>query len=160
MIIAPSLPVDDLRQLATKTEELALLVRQGKIAEALRFWHALSDNYEAFDKQRKRINAVIEALSRGTLPEMMGEEGVKTVTLEDVGYRFTVSQRFSCSMPDKEAGMGWLRSNNLGDLIQETVNAQTLASAMKRLIEEEGREPPPELFNTSYMAYTSATKAR
>jgi hypothetical protein len=155
-----TLPVLALRAAADEIVAMVEGVKKGKLVEALTYWKGTGDEYEAFDKERKRIGQALEDLSRKTIPEMMAEEGVKTITLEDIGYRFTVSQRFSCSMPDKEAGMEWLRGNGLGDLIQPTVNAQTLSSAMKKMIEDDGREPPSELFTTSYMSFTSATKAR
>lgn len=161
MDIEPTtLPVVQLTALADEVEAAVEGVKKGKLPAALKYWKLTTDEYEAFDKQRKRLYQALEDLSRKTIPEMMAEEGVKTITLEDVGYRFTVSQRFSCSMPDKEAGMEWLRQNGLGDLIQPTVNAQTLSSAVKKMIEDEGREPPEDLFNTNYMSFTSATKAR
>lgn len=153
----------DITSVADSLEATAAEVKKRQLPEALRWWKLVAERYDELDAQRKRINAVLENLSRVTLPEMMQEAGVKTVTVENLNganYRFTVSQRFSCSMPDKEQGMNWLRENNLGDLIQETVNAQTLSSAIKKMIEDEGREPPEDLFKQSYMNYTSATKAR
>jgi hypothetical protein len=149
-----------LAAIAGHVEEEIAGIKKMPLQDVLRYWHLLSDAYEALDKERKRVYAAVENLSRGTIPEMMQEQGVRSMTLDDLGYRFTVSQRFSCSMPDKDAGMKWLRENGLGDLIQETVNSGTLSSAMKRLIENEGREPPADYFNTNYMSYTSATKAK
>lgn len=145
---------------ASLAEQAAAYIKKGKLPDALRYWKTLSDQYEELDKERKRIYQVIEDLSRKALPEMMAEEGVKTISLDDIGYRFTVSQRFSCSMPEKELGMEWLRNNGLGDLIQMTVNAGTLSSAVKKRIEDDGLDVPAELFNTNYMSYTSATKLK
>jgi hypothetical protein len=149
-----------LRGRADEIDELVKQARRGSLPDALRFWKLISDQYDELDKQRKRVYQAIEDMSRKTIPEMMEEQGIKTITLEDIGYRFTVAQRYSCSMPDKEAGMAWLKANGLGDLIQPTVNAQTLSSAAKKRLEDDGLEMPTDLFNTSWMAYTSATKAR
>jgi hypothetical protein len=155
-----NLPTMALRAVADELEGLTAQIRRGGLPDALRFWKLTGEEYDQFDKERKRIYEALESLSRKTIPEMMEEQGIKTITLEDIGYRFTVSQRFSCSMPDKEAGMAWLKANGLGDLIQPTVNAQTLSSAAKKRLEDEGLEMPTDLFNTSYMAFTSATKAK
>lgn len=141
-------------------EQTARDIKKSKLAEALRWWKTTTDQYDELDKHRKRMLATLEEMSRKIIPEMMSEEGVKTITLDDVGYRFTVSQRFSCSMPEKELGMQWLRDNGLGDLIQETVNSGTLSSAVKKRIEDDGMDVPAELFNTNYMSYTSATKVK
>jgi len=155
-----TLPTTQLTALANELEEVIKVVRKGGLPEALTFWKASKDEYEAFDEQRKRVYAALESLSRQTLPEMMAEHDTKTITLDSLGYRFTVSQRFSCSMPDPDAGMKWLKENGLGDLIKPTVNAQTLSSAVKKRIEDDGMEVPPELFNTSYAPFTSATKVK
>lgn len=146
--------------LANQIEAQVAEIKRMNIEDVLRFWHFNGDAYEAMDKERKRLYAALETLSRVSIPEIMGEKKVRTVTLDDVGFRFTVSQRFSASMPDKERGKEWLRSNGLGDIIQETINAQTLSSAIKKMIEDDGKDPPAELFTTNYMSYTSATKAR
>lgn len=151
---------NSLRDCADTIDELLKQARRGTLPDALRFWKKIGDQYDALDKQRKRIYQSIEDMSRIVIPEMMGEQDIKTITLDDLGFRFTVAQRYSCSMPDKELGMAWLKDNGLGDLIQPTVNAQTLSSAAKKRLEDEGLEMPTELFTTSYMAYTSATKAK
>lgn len=130
------------------------------ISDVLRWYYQMKKEYDEFDEQRKRVYEALEDLSRKVIPEMMAEEGVKTITLEDIRIRFTVSQRFTCSMPDKEGGMNWLRENGLGDLIQETVNSGTLSSAAKKRIEEDGLEMPALFFNTSTSAFTSATAVK
>jgi hypothetical protein len=62
-------------------------------------------------------------------------------------------------MPDKGAGFDWLRANEHGGVIQETVNAQTLGALAKEL-NEEGKELPTPTFTTNIMTYTSITKAK
>jgi hypothetical protein len=88
----------------------------------------------------------------------MREHGVKTITVEGVG-RVSLSNRWSASMLDKTAGMEWLRETGNGSLIQETVNAQTLAAFAKDLNETKGMELPADIFKTGIMTYTSITKA-
>lgn len=63
-------------------------------------------------------------------------------------------------VPDASEGLGWLRANGLGDLIVTTVNAGTLASAVKEMIREENREPPEDLFNLFFQPTTSVTKGK
>jgi hypothetical protein len=151
---------DQLRSTADAINERLPAVRAGNLGDALRFYADLKTKYELLDEQRKRIYEQIETVSRKTIPEMMEEQGIKTITLDDIGYRFTVQQRFSVSMPDKDAGMIWLRKNGLENLIQETVNAGTLTAAAKKRVEQDGLDMPPELFNMSYMAITSMTKVK
>ena len=92
-----------------------------------------------------------------TVPTLFNQHGVKTISVD--GYRFSVSVRLSASIPDKELGFQWLRDNNLGDIIKPTVNAMTLASTAKELIEE-GLELDPDLFKVSYNENTSVTRVK
>lgn len=136
--------------------------RKGKLPEALRLWYDISQQYEELDKARKELYAQIEQMSRATLPEMLDESDVKTITLELDGgrkVRFTKNARVSCSMVDKEGGMNWLRESGNEALIQETVNSSTLSAFAKQYVEDEGRDLPPEMFKMSTLNYISATKA-
>lgn len=149
--------------LAVLNQEVALVAdeaKKGSLPDALRTYHRLRAAYEALDEPRKALNEMIESLSRNTIPEMMADADVKTITcdVDGTNYRFTVAYRFSCSMIDKARGYDWLRANGLGGIIVETVNSGTLGSAAKDLINKEGRDMPSDIFKTGQMAYTSATK--
>lgn len=111
---------------------------------------------DATDSAKKTLEALYGVMSNKIIPEMMRDKKIKTTTLADVG-RVTVSNRTSCSMLDKEAGMEWLRANGLGDIIQETVNASTLAATAKTKIEE-GFDLPDDVFKVSINPYVSITK--
>lgn len=134
--------------------------RKGGLPDALRFYKMVKDEYDIFELQRKKIGELLESLSRNTIPEMMTEEGVRTVTLDDIGYRFTISHRWSCTILEKDKGIGWLKENGQGALVFETVSAQTLAAWAKQMEEDEGKSPPTDIFKTGQMAFTSVTKAR
>ena len=99
-----------------------------------------------------------ETLSRESVPEVMREHNVKTITIEGVG-RVSLSNRWSASMADKTDGMEWLRKNGHGGVIQETVNAQTLGALAKEL-NADGVELPQPTFTTNVMTYTSITKVK
>lgn len=136
-------------------------LRRGQVSEALVHFKQLKDGYDQLDAPRKELNALIENLSRATIPEMFEEQSTKTVTIEDVRvgkYRFTVAQKVSCSMIDKDAGMKWLRDNGHGGIIQETVPAPTLSAFAKDLVQNQGLDLPGDLFKISTMNYTSINK--
>lgn len=146
-------------------DNLAILAREvparGHL-DTIRFYHKFDQAFEALSEMKKKLNDVSDFLSRDTIPELMRAAGVKTITVEGVG-RVTVSHRFSCSIIDKtdtKPAYDWLRANGLGDLIKETVNFQTLSATAKNLIEEEGRELPPDIFKTGTSAYTSITATK
>lgn len=133
-------------------------LRKTELQKALTTWDTTDGEYEALDKLRKELYALLQELNTGILPEMMKEHGVKTISLENVNKRFTVNHRISCSMLDKEAGFEWLKSTGNNALIQPTVNAQTLGAFAKRRIQDEGKEMPVEIFKVSTSYHMSATK--
>ena len=126
-----------------------------KVEQATRVLLAARVIKDAIDVPCKLISAQNNLMKQIIVPKCFADHNVTTITLG--GFRFSVSTRLSASIADKELGHQWLKDNGLGDLIKPTVNAQTLASAAKHLIEE-GLELDPEIFNTSYVENTSITK--
>lgn len=131
-----------------------------KLADVLRKFSTARDLHDELDEERKKFNAVLERLNRHHIPEHMREEGVSTLTLDDIKKRFTISQRYTASIPNKDLGYAWLRDHGHGDLITETVNASKLASFAKDHIQEKGEDLPPDLFTVSLMDVTSVTKVK
>lgn len=113
---------------------------------------------ELIKESREALSELGDAMSRDMVPSVMRAHNVKTITVEGVG-RVSLSQRWSASMTDKPAGMKWLRENEHGGVIQETVNAQTLGALAKEL-NNAGIELPAPTFTTNVMTYTSITKAK
>ena len=107
---------------------------------------------------REALNQIEEKLSREQVPDALRSHQIRTITVEGVG-RVSLGTRWSASMPDKQAGFEWLRSNEHGGVIQETVNAQTLGALAKEL-NEDGLELPAPTFTTNIMTYTSITKVK
>jgi hypothetical protein len=60
----------------------------------------------------------------------------------------------------KDEAFAWLKDNDLGDIIQETVNSNTLSAQAKLLLEDKGLDMDPELFNTYWQNNVSKTKAK
>lgn len=111
---------------------------------------------------REALADIADALSTSAIPDLLRHmketTGLKTpINLEGVG-RVTVSYRFSCSMLDKAQGIAWLDANGHGDIAPRSVNAQTLGSFAKKMIEDEGVDLPAEIFKTGTAPYTSITK--
>ncbi len=112
--------------------------------------------YEQMDEVRKLIFNQLEYLSRTAIPERFLESGTTSMTID--GVRYTLGSRTSTTMVDKVGGFEWLKDHGHGDIIQATVNAQTLAAFARRYLEDTGSDLPGELFKTTMMKYTSATK--
>jgi len=112
----------------------------------------------AIKESREALEQIEMKLSREQVPDVMRAHNIRNITIEGVG-RVTLGTRWSASMPDKTAGFEWLRANEHGGVIQETVNAQTLGALAKEL-NNEGTELPAPTFTTNIMTYTSITKAK
>ncbi len=120
---------------------------------------------ETLDESLKQINSALATVKNITLPQLFEDNKTKTVSVEVNGvlYRVSVAEIMRASIKASEDGKGrekayqWLRDNDLGELIVETVNAATLTATAKSLIED-GKELDPDLFNVAIMPSVSVTK--
>lgn len=139
-------------------EQTADAVATDDHIEVIRHYDQLRQLNALIKESREALNQIEEKLSREQVPEVLRAHRIKTITVEGVG-RVSLGTRWSASMPDKQAGFEWLRANDHGGVIQETVNAQTLGALAKEL-NEEGTELPAPTFTTNIMTYTSITKVK
>ena len=103
---------------------------------------AAKDRKKELDAETKANNAVIEDLDR-QLAEQMAEQEVDRFSRN--GSLFYLSSRLFASprAGEKEPMIAALKANGYGDLVTETVNANTLASfAKERMAESETGELP------------------
>jgi len=126
--------------------------------KVIRHYDQLRQLTALIKESREALSQIEEKLSREQVPDVMRAHNVRSITVEGVG-RVSLGTRWSASMPDKAAGFEWLRANDHGGVIQETVNAQTLGALAKEL-NEEGTELPAPTFTTNIMTYTSITKVK
>jgi len=126
--------------------------------EIIRHYDQLRQVTALIKESREALEQIEMKLSREQVPEALRSQNIRSITVEGVG-RVTLGTRWSASMPDKEAGFEWLRANEHGGVIQETVNAQTLGALAKEL-SAEGTELPAPTFTTNIMTYTSITKVK
>jgi hypothetical protein len=135
--------------------------KKGEPDAMIRLYVAADEEYDRLDKARKAMGALLEGVSRNFIPELMAERSIKTISLDDIKRRISVSTRISASIvPDQKAmAFNWLREHGAAELIQSTVNAGTLSSFAKERIEE-GFDLPGDLFKMSSMQYTSVTKLK
>ena len=127
------------------------------VVPLLAFYVRLKEGYDALDASRKRIYALLDLLNKVMVPEALESTGLDKVRVPELARSFYILPRYSASLLDKEAGFDWLREVGLGDLITETVNAGTLAAAVKNLVLEHGIDPPEDVvkfstYNTTGMS--------
>jgi hypothetical protein len=133
--------------------------KTAKTASLLVGFNRIFTFHDKISKLTKSVNAAKVMLKEKTIPERFESEDLKTITLDKIGFRFTVSSQLRASIKkDKKAeAYEWLRENGLGDIIQETVNSSTLSALAKDLLSQ-AKELDDELFNSQYYDNTSMTK--
>jgi hypothetical protein len=89
----------------------------------------------------KKINSEIERTEYALAAAMLDSE-TPNFTHGGAQFILTTKTRASAVAGDKEPLYEALRENGLGDIIYETVNANTLSSTVKGLIEENGDALP------------------
>lgn len=103
------------------------------------------------DMIKSPIEKLYDILRFTVVPEVFTDDGITTLTLEGIG-RCNIMDDISVAMVGdnkeekdrhKQAFYEWLRSNELEDLITQTVNAQTLAAFVRRQIQSKDGLPLP-----------------
>ena len=139
------------------TRDTQDIVARNDIPTAVTHFAELRDMVDLVAEKVTALQDHIRSLSYEILPTMMGNQNVKTITVEGLG-RVSVNVRWSAMMLNKDQGMQWLRETGNDGLIIETVNAQTLSSFAKA--ETLAGKPLPEtLFKVGTAQHISITRA-
>ena len=112
------------------------------LLEMVRNYQALLEEKDRLAECTKANNAAIEAAKNEIAQQMIDDDCPR---ISSGGYSFSLSQKTSYSKKSEadlaEAGVDFfevLREEGLGDIIKETVAAQTLQSTIKAFVEEHG----------------------
>lgn len=117
------------------------------LLEMVRNYQALLEEKDRLAECTKANNAAIEAAKNEIAQQMIDDDCPRIST---GGYSFGLTQKTSFSKKSEadlaEAGVDFfevLREEGLGDIIKETVAAQTLQSTIKAYVEEHGELSEP-----------------
>jgi hypothetical protein len=132
------------------------VVQTNDIPTTLAHFVRFRDTVKALEAKINDLKKHVDSLSYEILPTLFTNQNIKTITIPDLG-RCTVNVRWSASMPDKEAGMNWLRDTGNDGLIIETVNSMTLSSFAKEMAMN-GMPLPEQLFKVGTAQHISITK--
>ena len=120
-----------------------------KLTEMLAQYEVLLDKKDQLAQDTKDNNAAIDKLKAEIAETMIDEDipsqgyGYYVYSLQD---KIKYSKRGEAELQEK--GLDFfevLREQGFGDIIKETVNANTLQSTMKAVADENDGELPPEL---------------
>lgn len=120
-----------------------------KLTEMLGQYEELLDKKDQLAQDTKDNNAAIDKL-KAEIAETMIDEDIPSQGYGDYVYslqdKIKYSKRGEAELQEK--GLDFfevLREQGFGDIIKETVNANTLQSTMKAVADENDGELPPEL---------------
>ena len=120
-----------------------------KLTEMLGQYEELLDKKDQLNKDTKDNDAAIDKL-KAEIAETMIDEDIPSQGYGDYVYslqdKIKYSKRGEAELQEK--GLDFfevLREQGFGDIIKETVNANTLQSTMKAVADENDGELPPEL---------------
>ncbi len=114
---------------------------------------------DGIKEYKSRLEQVKNFLSYAVIPRIFDEHGIKSVSYEHLKARVSLKSQLRASVQtdQKENAIQWLKENHPG-IVTETINANTLSSFAKLMLEEEGIELPSELFKTETATNASITK--
>ena len=138
-------------------QETQEIVRQNDLPTTVIHYDAFNELLGSLKKRITALEKHRDSLSYEILPTLFTNQGVKTITLPDVG-RVTVNVRWTASMLDKDNGLAWLRDTGNGGLIIPTVNAGTLSSFAKGETLA-GHPLPSDIFKIGTAQHISITKS-
>lgn len=163
-----------LMQVANGMTKVAAMVREdtvdalatGNHVVVIKHFAKLRSATELIKQARKALEEIEDDLSKVKIPDIVRDLKQRTgekppFKIEGVGS-VNVANKTSCSIIDdpvrgKLPGYEWLRSNDHGALVVETVNSSTLSAFAKDILES-GHELPEDIFKVSIQHYTSIRK--
>lgn len=103
----------------------------------------LRDRKKSLEDELKALNREIDETEQALVDAMLEEEMQNFVR---AGQMFSLQTKtYANAVPErKQELLAWLKKNGYGDLVQETVNANSLAAFVRELLEE-ADELPEEL---------------
>lgn len=149
-----------LREALAATQRYFDAVKQLPPTEALIAFWRLDQAKKAIGGEVKILNALHQNQQYTVIPEIMKTHNIRTYAPDDQPIRFGMQTRTSAKILDKPLAFEWLRSEGQGDIIQETVNAQTLGAFAGNYMESTGKDLPDTLFEVKQHLYATVTKTR
>ena len=129
-----------------------------KLLEAVKEMERIRERLEEIKAVKTEHQEEFDLLRLGIIPGLMDEDEITNITIDGVG-RVTLTGDVYASIPasERDRAYQWLRDNNHGGLIVETVNSGTLKAFVKGVIKK-GEELPEDMFKVTPFSRASITK--
>jgi hypothetical protein len=153
---ATSLKFTDAANLASRS--LPPIVSGAPMGSSVDLVSFMSKTIDDLESSLKKIKGELAKAKEVYLPAKFDSEGVKTFNSDK--YRMTRTSRvFASIIGDKDEAFKWLEEHEYGSLIKPTVNASSLSSVAKEVIEG-GMELPDDLFRSHIKDSVSITAVK
>lgn len=130
--------------------------KKGDMKKLCTLWLEFGEQYDKIDETRKQLLQVWERLDKEILPKFFEDAGIDKVAIPELGRSFYPLDKYSAKISNKDQAFAWLRESGQGEIITETVNAQTLAAFLRARLVEEGLDPPESMTLTKYQIMGSS----
>ena len=147
-----------LESIADDAKKAESAINEMSLSEQCSYLFRVKKQYEDINEQVKKLYRHVDKLSKVIIPEAMDDAGVDKIRVPEVATSFYPLVKYSASMLDKGAGFQYLRDNNAGALITETVNASSLSAYLRDRLVNEGVEPPEDVFKFGIYKITGMSK--
>jgi hypothetical protein len=115
---------------------------------------------EQAEDKLKRINAAYDVLRLELIPAAMENQGIENLKVAGIGRVSLTGDMYVSTVADRRPEFfEWLRDQNLGDIIQETINSSTLKAFVKNRIQT-GAPVPEDFVRVAPFTRASITKGR
>jgi hypothetical protein len=113
--------------------------------DLIQYYGSIRKAQELIGVETDKITGLSDHVKFKALPETYDRDGIRVLT-DANGDRvhITVDVLASILKDNRDAAYTWLRKNNHGDIIVEYVFPGTLSAFARTLIEETGKDLPPE----------------
>lgn len=101
----------------------------------------LRDASSKADREKKDLDAELDVIRLKVVPERFAADEISSMRIAGVGTLSLTSDMYCTQKKDRQEELfQWLRDNEYGDIIKDTVNASTLKALVKELLEEKKGE--------------------
>ena len=93
---------------------------------------------EKADREKIDFNKELDVIRLKVIPNRFAEDGFSSMNIPGVGRLGLTKDAYCTQVKEKQSEFfDWLRENDYGDLIKDTVNPSSLKSLVKELAEED-----------------------
>jgi hypothetical protein len=127
------------------------------IQELARVMVDLRTEKEKRDEELKLLNAELEFVCKGLLPERMDEENVTKMSITGLGTLYLQGDLYVSTVGDKQTLFQFMRESGNESLITETINPSTLKAWCKEQYKQ-GNDIPEDLLKVQPYSFAKVLK--